>query len=158
MEGGKTSERREGRNERRRQGDGQTMGERTDERPTLIPLKETNRSLGRNRKEIFQSDQGTNPQAEHCVSRLHSEGCHFAPQCISNSAVLRCRSTVISIRFVLKFIGRSKSSIQYSISRLHVHASQQKPIHRSLPSPKNYRRRSRAREAIAAVATASCVQ
>ena len=39
--------------------DGRRANERADERPTLIPLKETNRSLGRNRKEIFQSDQGT---------------------------------------------------------------------------------------------------
>ena len=133
--------------------DGRTNGQTAD-----VDSFEGDKSKSRSEQKRNISIRPGNPQAELCVSRLRSKGCHFAPQCISNSAVLRCRSTVISIRFVLKFIGRSKASIQYSISRLHVHTSQQKPIHRSLPSPKNYRRRSRAREAIAAVATASCVQ
>ena len=108
-----------------------TDGGRTNGRTADVDSFEGDKSKSRSEQKRNISIRPGNPQAELCVSRLHSKGCHFAPQCISNSAVLRCRSTDISIRLVLKLIGRSKSSIQYS--RLHVHASQQKPIHRSLP-------------------------
>ena len=130
--------------------DGRTNGRTAD-----VDSFEGDKSKSRSEQKRNISIRPGNPQAELCVSRLRSKGCHFAPQCISNSTVLRWD---ISIRFVLKLIGRSKSSIQYSLGFMFTLVNKSPFI---APFPKNYRRRSRAREAIAAAArgaAASCVQ